>query len=284
MSQYLSHLAALTLNQMEAVQPRLASRFETPVDKGFSDNNDMALAQEEYVPYSTHSQSSSVAVSGIPVTQKTSTPLTETKKELARQDQFNVVESNEPVTEKSGLPGDKQKLSFGQSFSPFESEQSSLVDQASNKPVNQASYEIPKDTASKESTHILVERVREHFTETTHSEFVTREIAAILPDAKQKKARYEEPPHSVPVKPASIVVRTEQSTVGSNTPGQFDIQQTPTTQSAMNPIPAPTIQVTIGRIEIRATQVADKSTTKPRSVSTTMSLDDYLKQRNGGKA
>ncbi len=264
MSQYLSHLAALTLNQVEAVQPRLASRFETSVAKGFSDNDDMAVTQEERISYSPHSQSSSLAVSGIPVTQKTSTPPAETKKEPARQDQLNVVERNEPVTDKYDLSGDKQKLSLGQSFSQFESEQSGRVD--------------------KESTHTLVERVREHFTETTHREFVTREITAILPDAKQNKARFEEPPHSVPVKPASIVVRTEQSTVESNTPGQFDIQQTPTTQSAMNAIPAPTIQVTIGRIEIRATQLADKSTTKPRSVSTTMSLDDYLKQRNGGKA
>ena len=46
MSQYLSHLAALTLNQVEAVQPRLASRFETSVAKGFSDNDDMAVTQE----------------------------------------------------------------------------------------------------------------------------------------------------------------------------------------------------------------------------------------------
>ena len=284
MSHYLSHLAALTLNQVEAVQPRLASRFETPVDKGFSAIDDMAVTQEEQIPYSPHSQSSSLAASGIPVTQKTSTPLTETKKESDRQDHLNIVERTEPVIEKSGLPGDKQKISLGQSFSPFESEQSNRVDQASNKPVNQTSYQIPKDTPSKESTHKIVERVREHLTETTHREFVTREIAAILPDAKQNKARFEQPPHSVPVKPASIVVRTEQSTVESNTPGQFDIQQTPMTQSAMNAIPAQTIQVTIGRIEIRATQLADKSTAKPRAVSTTMSLDDYLKQRNGGKA
>jgi hypothetical protein len=55
-------------------------------------------------------------------------------------------------------------------------------------------------------------------------------------------------------------------------------------QSATEAGPVPTIQVTIGRIEIRATQVADKPVAKPRASNNTMSLDDYLKQRNGGKS
>jgi hypothetical protein len=54
-------------------------------------------------------------------------------------------------------------------------------------------------------------------------------------------------------------------------------------QSGADTTPAPTIQVTIGRIEIRATQVAQKSEKKSYA-SNTLSLDDYLKQRNGGKS
>ena len=44
----------------------------------------------------------------------------------------------------------------------------------------------------------------------------------------------------------------------------------------------PTIQVTIGRIEIRATPPA-APVPKPRPASPTLSLDDYLRQRNEGR-
>ena len=45
---------------------------------------------------------------------------------------------------------------------------------------------------------------------------------------------------------------------------------------------SPTIQVTIGRVEIRAT-VASAPTRKTPTHKQTMSLDDYLKQRNGSR-
>ncbi len=45
---------------------------------------------------------------------------------------------------------------------------------------------------------------------------------------------------------------------------------------------APTIQVTIGRIEVRATPPA-APVPKPRPASPTLSLDDYLRQRNEGR-
>jgi hypothetical protein len=45
---------------------------------------------------------------------------------------------------------------------------------------------------------------------------------------------------------------------------------------------APTIQVTIGRVEIRAT-VAPTPARKPPAQAPVMSLDEYLRQRNGGR-
>jgi hypothetical protein len=45
----------------------------------------------------------------------------------------------------------------------------------------------------------------------------------------------------------------------------------------------PTIQVTIGRIEVRATVAAATPARKTPAKSPTMSLDEYLKQRNGGQ-
>ena len=53
-------------------------------------------------------------------------------------------------------------------------------------------------------------------------------------------------------------------------------------QSTLQPEPAPTVQVTIGRIEVRAAppaEVAAQKTPRPKP----MSLDEYLRQRRGGK-
>jgi hypothetical protein len=46
--------------------------------------------------------------------------------------------------------------------------------------------------------------------------------------------------------------------------------------------PAPTIQVTIGRIEIRATPPPASTPKRERSKPPVMSLDEYLRQRNQG--
>ncbi|MBO0859244.1 MAG: hypothetical protein J2P21_12340 [Chloracidobacterium sp.] len=48
--------------------------------------------------------------------------------------------------------------------------------------------------------------------------------------------------------------------------------------------PAPTVHVTIGRVEVRATQLTPQSSPKPRPSRPTMSLDDYLRRRGEGGA
>jgi len=48
-------------------------------------------------------------------------------------------------------------------------------------------------------------------------------------------------------------------------------------------LPAPTIQVTIGRIEVRATSPSPATLKKAPSKPVAMSLEDYLKQRNEGR-
>jgi hypothetical protein len=49
------------------------------------------------------------------------------------------------------------------------------------------------------------------------------------------------------------------------------------------PQPSPTIQVTIGRIEVRATPPPATSLAKSRPASPAMSLEEYLRQRGGAK-
>jgi len=43
----------------------------------------------------------------------------------------------------------------------------------------------------------------------------------------------------------------------------------------------PTINVTIGRVEVRATQAPQPAQRRAESASPRMSLDDYLRRRNG---
>lgn len=290
MSRYLSHLAALTLNRVEPVQPRLASRFESPVARGPSSNNGLDVAQESRVSVlPVHVQPSTATATDSPVAQRVVTASTDAqvKKESSGQDQPKLVEPTVFILKKFEPPGDEQKLSSGQGLASFNtkvnSAQTNRSAQSVNKPVEQASYVVRKDTLPTENVRTLVERVQERFTETTHSELVIREVAA-PDDANQKTSKLQESLRPAPVKPASIVARSEQYTVGSNTPSQAGAQSVPSAQSGTDATPAPTIQVTIGRIEIRATSGADKTTSKPRAAATTMSLVDYLKQRNGGKS
>jgi hypothetical protein len=284
MSRYLSHLAALTLNQLEPLQPRLASRFETQLDRGPFDNNGLDVASESRLAVpSVPVQPLTVTAS--PAAQKnvTASADVQAKKETRRQDQPKVVERTDFMIKQSESTGDKQKLSSGQGFASVDTENASRAVQSAtaNTPVTPVSYQVRNDMLPTESIRTVVERVQERFTETTHNELVIKEVAAS--DTRQKTTGLEESQHPAPVKPASIVVRTEQSTAGANAPSQAGTQQMLSAQLGTEATPAPTIQVTIGRIEIRATQVADKPVAKPRSASTTMSLDDYLKQRGGGR-
>ncbi len=339
MSQYLSHLAALTLHQVEPVQPRLASRFEMPVDKGLSGHTGLDVAQETQesmshepvqttmanVPDSSDRmnlmQSRMINQLEVPVARErsahnildeaqdaqvskphepvqptmvtaTDKPVVPTvitvptegqaKKASNGQDQPKPVQPTEFKFKQSESLGEQQKTSSSKNFSLVDKAYVIPAAQSVNKPVEQAFQAAHKDIRSTENVRTLVERVQEHFTETTHNELVIREVAVpvehqtiIKPDASTSPA---------PVKPVSIKTWSEQYTFGSNSLNQSRAQKLTADLSDTEAAPVPTIQVTIGRIEIRATQVADKSVAKPRAANNTMSLDDYLKQRNGGKS
>jgi hypothetical protein len=285
MSRYLSHLAALTLNRVEPLQPRLASRFETPINMGPFENNRLDIVQESQAASPTHVQPSTLNTAKSPVTHKIVTaPINvQANKDCGGQNHPMVDQPTEFIINKPESPGGLPKPSPVQSMAAFDTklntEQSTRRAQSVDKPVTQTSYGIRKDVLPTERTHTLVEHIQERFTETTHSELVIREVA--LPHATQKNSSPEESPRPAPVKPASIVVRSEQPTARQNTPSQTDVRFV---QSATDATPTPTVQVTIGRIEIRATQITDKPAAKLRTANTTMSLEDYLKQRNGGRA
>lgn len=278
MSRYLSHLAELTLNRVEPVQPLPVSRFETPVNRGVSHNNDLeeALESGASVP-SEYVQPTALNAIESPAAQTVVTAFA--------GDQAKAVGHSGFMFKQSDLPGDAQKPFLNEDFA---SSDTRIVEQTNrdvlpfNKPVAQAFFETGKGVRPTDGIHAPVDRVREHFTGITHSEPVIREVAA--PDANQKISKRNESLRPAPVKPSGIVGRSEQSTTGPNSISRTDAQSGLSVRAVPDATAAPTIQVSIGRIEIRATPGADKPTSKPLAAATTMSLDDYLNRRNGGKS
>lgn len=339
MSRYLSHLAALTLHQVEPVQPRLASRFETPVDKGLAGHTglDVALENPASMPHkpmqaspvtATNSfdhtklmqprqasqfetpvvgessgnsrldvapeaqvsklhqpvQPSAINVTDKPVMQTVITASAEGKAKKASkgQDQPKVVQPIEFRVKEPESFAEGEKTPLNKNFSLVDKEHVIPAVQAVNKPVDRLFQAVRQDMRPPEHLRTLVERVQEHFTETTHNEFIIRGVTQ--PTERQTIIKPDASMPAVPIKPVSIKQWPEQSIAGLNSPRQSSNQQLMAEQSGTVATPEPTIQVTIGRIEIRATQIAQKPEKKSHATSNTLSLDDYLKQRNGAKS
>jgi len=283
MSKYLNHLAALTLNQVEPVQPRLTSRFEASGDGekigslgNTGANQDMKIGE-------------ALATAHTPDIVETQPPIDA----LIKSDTPNFLQVKSQVDggQKQGnraKPAASVKASINQApkvpdAQPEHTWPPMGLFKPSNtqaKPIAQTAKAVkqPFQPRRVEQTLNTIERSQEQLFATTHSEFVSQEIAV---DSFQEVKRWEDMPRPVPVKPARITVRSEQLAA---TPAPVQSTQAASTPAEQVEAPESTIQVTIGRIEIRATQTPDKPVPKPRAVSTTMSLDDYLKQRNGSKS
>jgi len=310
MSQYLSHLAALTLHQVEPVQPRLASRFEAQVDKGLAGHTglDVALENPASMPHKPMQASPVTATNSFDHTKlmqprqasQFETPVVGESSGNCRLDvapEAPVSKLHQPVQPTTINATDKPIAQTSITASveiPAKKKSSdkdfSLVDKAAIIPATQSvnkfdpkrfqTDHIDHPTTGKVRTH--VEHVQEHFTETTHNEFIIREVTQ--PAERQTIIKSDVSLPAVPVKPVSIKPWPEQLIAGLNSSRHSINQQPMAEQSGTVATPEPTIQVTIGRIEIRATQVAPKPEKKSHATSNTLNLDDYLKQRNGGKS
>jgi hypothetical protein len=94
----------------------------------------------------------------------------------------------------------------------------------------------------------------------------TAESRLTLPSAEPVQARRSPPPAAAPIEPAA--------------PTRFEFARH-VPPARQTPPPEPTIQVTIGRIEVRA--VSSQGTPKKeRSESPVMSLNEYLRSKRGG--
>ena len=94
----------------------------------------------------------------------------------------------------------------------------------------------------------------------------------------RKAARAERAPRE-----AVIVPRGAVQSMPATPPGpSASRRENRATGSAPTPVPPTTVHVSIGRIEIRATPTASKPARSQAPAGPRLSLDDYLKTRNGG--
>jgi hypothetical protein len=90
-------------------------------------------------------------------------------------------------------------------------------------------------------------------------------------------------PTQRPAEPKTISPQQSTRQVGYAIPPYNRVNEHEAALTTQEPsTPAPTIQVTIGRIEVRATPAATPRPQAARSAPSVMSLDDYLNQRVKG--
>lgn len=266
MSHYLSHMAALAVNRAPVVQPRLASRFEGSVD--------VAPAEDvrEFVAEAPVAHANPVA---------------------AKPANGSVVQApdaqNIPAATPATLPvaGLLQPQPAGKSAARevsipaaarSERESQVLVQELIRERIHEqpllVAAPVPKNPVPAIAGQPAIERLTEQsfFTEIRHEQ-----TAAAAPDAVL--AREKPGASQVPAMQTPPVIQTR---IAAPEPvAQVPYRQQP--QPADAAVPAPNIQVSIGRIEIRANVASASQAARPKAGPTTLSLDDYLKQRKGDR-
>ena len=296
MSDYLNNLAAKSLHLTEVIQPRLASLFEPPSLGGR--------------PVSSHSSANVETAHGeqLPGGPLLETPLT------AQASSRNVLTSRPPMRELRRPPGALQQQpggvadsSAGQHTGQAVSPQPlplSVPQSVETRPEQFLTHPVP-NPAQRTLTPTLAPRSHlnpptlvplvagyendaapsrntgEQESQSAGAQNIRGNMERQIAVLEVPRSQNSKPPELVPIQarqfstPARVVAprhgvpRIEPAASARAEPGE--------TQE-----PAPTIQVTIGRVEIRAT-VAATPAGKTSAKSPVMSLDEYLRQRNGGR-
>lgn len=312
MSNYLNNLVAKSLNQTEVVQPRLASLFEPlPMSPGSVAGQDFNLEQligtatSDETEFEAQSRERTSTVPPIELHRegrsrtpdRRSPPIT--PQPLSVPFPTEETSPTPPPYQPSSAPlqpmvtpvsvRGEQLLSRSASLEPFPVNREATDASQPRHPTEQPRLPVLEPTVIQPSVSELVVSSKEQsptaelppelsFLQTTNP-LVPK--ASALPNQPLVPAPAESTaiPGSTSTPPSStaaIVVSTQV------TPSVKSVAQN-FIEGSDTPQPLPTIQVTIGRIEVRATPPPAPSPAKSRPASPTMSLEEYLRQRGGGK-
>ncbi|OKH52970.1 hypothetical protein NIES2101_12860 [Calothrix sp. HK-06] len=301
MSNYLSNIVARNNNQLETVQPRLPSLYEssmltrdsiitTEFDREIDINylsgentQESPILSRNSIPEIHHSEEY-LPWQQIPNSSQSPSPEKEThmEREPQRQTEYIFTRHNDESSTNLDLGFAYQPQAFSQVNPTVESQQNLVINNTSNyfQAVESHNLKLTEPTVIQQ----LITK------ETFTKEIVASKDTALTPEIQPLSQQ----PATQLVEQVILPMR---ETTPSNTEKsliQEKISQTLITPKVsvvkeLQPIPnkseaAPTIQVTIGRIEVRATTPATVSpSTKPKEKPAVMSLEEYLSQRGGAK-
>lgn len=291
MSGYLSHIAALSLNKAEVVQPRLPGMFES-TEKNIgsqvlgNDADEMTNNRDELTIFP---QKAPVSKHEIGELEKSELSVVQNNDENQNKPKFKyidgpqhspqIVERNEikqSIFETQSTPLKATANSSSIKEPQTTSKTDGIIFQSENS--RKPSIERIVERTVIELKPTLLPKIEQNHTDPLLRERVTQDVDKKAQSENRKlKADTEDVPKIKAVSSSKIVVEPH---IQSYTPPKEYRKIELNNYDS----PAPTIQVTIGRIEIRATQNSDSPLSKPRPASTTMSLDEYLSRRNGGNS
>ncbi|NJA05301.1 hypothetical protein HC024_06090 [Methylococcaceae bacterium WWC4] len=262
MNGFLGQLAALTLHRIEALPPRLPGRFEADSSEPF--------AADPFDPPTEPLPPTPTLGPAIREPIPTSPKTTVMRDDAAEQGVTNL---DPPFARQAQTPAEQPAAQ------PLLTPDPSVIPPLSSRRETPAEPRIPASAdAAAPAVEREMTRIEERVTMLTERERVPGSDATPVIAAANRQRQ----PESEPLKPMIPLVAELKPIVPALTGFKDAVARQPV-DVRPEPTPMPTIQVTIGRIEIRATQTSEKSAAKPRPAQATMSLDDYLKQRDGGR-
>lgn len=262
MNGFLGQLAALTLHRIEALPPRLPGRFEP-------DSSDPFAADPFDPPFEPFPPAQTLG----PAIREPKPTIPNT--EVGRDDAVGQGTTNldPPFSLQLQTPSQQPAAQ------PLLTEVPPAIPPLSSRRETPVEPRIPASAdAAAPAVEREMTRIEERVTMLTERERVPGSDATPVIAAANRQRQ----PESEPLKPMNPLVAELKPIVPALTGFKDAVARQPV-DVRPEPTPMPTIQVTIGRIEIRATQTSEKSAAKPRPAQATMSLDDYLKQRDGGR-
>lgn len=311
MSNYLNNLVAKSFNQTEVVQPRLASLFEPlPMSPGsvagqaFSIEQLMDTARSDETEFDDRSRERTSTVLPIEPPRERRSRIPDLRSPpITPQPLSNPF----PTEETSPTPPRYQPSS-----APVQPIVTPLSVRGEQLPPPSASLEpfrVNREATDASGPRHPTEQPRLPVLETT---VIQPSVSELVVSSKEPSPTADLPPELfflqttnpvvpkasalpnqplVPAPAESTAIPGSTSTPPSSTAVSVLTQIAPFVklipqnfmEGGDTPQPSPTIQVTIGRIEVRATPPPATSLAKSRPASPAMSLEEYLRQRGGAK-
>jgi hypothetical protein len=278
MNDFLTNLAARALHTAPVVQPRLASRFEPPpAGERFFQDDSFAGEAESF--------SESATPAAAPTTVADSALQMRTRAKRGDLDAAHV----KPLPPRGEPAANESRRALARASSHAPSPRETNTESTSTivvktvierpAPIDRVPHSIADE--SSKSPNPGLPAVPAPVADIEHERQPLRDAFQV-----------ESTPFPDPPRPAEPVARSDTKTAAGReivvtprvTPAP--VSSPPVARRDRAPEPAPVVHVTIGRIEVRAvtaSATALPAAPRPAAKSPVLSLDDYLRERNGGR-